>query len=52
MRLIAEAYPDEQLVQQAVAQIPWGHNIALIEKVKDSEQRLWYAEKTIEQTKD
>jgi len=33
---------------QAVAEIPWGHNIALIEKVKDSEQRLWYAEKTIE----
>jgi len=48
MRLIAEAYPDEQLVPQAVAEIPWGHNIALIEKVKDSEQRLWYIQQTIE----
>jgi predicted nuclease of restriction endonuclease-like (RecB) superfamily len=37
-----------KFLPQAVAEIPWGHNIALIEKVKDSEQRLWYAEKTIE----
>ena len=33
---------------QAAAEIPWGHNIALIEKVKDPEQRLWYAAQTIE----
>jgi hypothetical protein len=31
-----------------VAEIPWGHNIILMEKVKDSAQRLWYAAKTIE----
>ncbi len=27
MRAFAEAYPDEQFVQQLVAQIPWGHNL-------------------------
>jgi predicted nuclease of restriction endonuclease-like (RecB) superfamily len=27
MRAFAEAYPDAQFVQQAVAQIPWGHNV-------------------------
>jgi predicted nuclease of restriction endonuclease-like (RecB) superfamily len=27
MRTFAEAYPNEQIVQQVVAQIPWGHRI-------------------------
>jgi predicted nuclease of restriction endonuclease-like (RecB) superfamily len=33
---------------QAVAEIPWGHNVLLLEKLKDPQQRLWYARKTIE----
>lgn len=28
--------------------LPWGHNILLIEKVKDCDLRLWYAQKTLE----
>lgn len=28
--------------------IPWGHNIVLMEKLKDSAARLWYARKAIE----
>lgn len=28
--------------------IPWGHNLALLEKVQNNDQRLWYAQKTIE----
>ncbi len=28
--------------------IPWGHNILLLQKIKDSNERLWYASKTIE----
>ncbi|WP_366460617.1 DUF1016 N-terminal domain-containing protein, partial [uncultured Gemmiger sp.] len=32
------------IVAQAVAQIPWGHNIVLLDKITDSEQRRWYAE--------
>lgn len=32
---------DGQSMPQAVAQIPWGHNLALIEKAKDPTQRLW-----------
>ena len=31
----------------AVAKIPWFHNVILIEKLKDQNQRLWYAEQTI-----
>ncbi len=31
-----------------MAEIPWGHNVWLFEKVKDPIQRLWYAAKTLE----
>ena len=31
-----------------MAQIPWGHNILIITKIKDLEERLWYAEQTIQ----
>lgn len=33
---------------QVVGDIPWGHNIQLVSKVKEPLQRLWYAHKTIE----
>lgn len=43
-------------VQQLVGQfealpifsIPWGHNVLLIQKIKDANERLWYASKVIE----
>jgi len=47
MRAFAEAYPDEVIVQQAAAQIPWFHNCVLLDKVKDLEQRLWYVRETM-----
>lgn len=33
---------------QAVAEIPWGHNAVVVEKVKETQIRLWYAQQTIE----
>ncbi len=44
MRAFAEAYPESEFVQQAVAQIPWGHNVMLLDRVKDERTRLWYAQ--------
>ena len=44
MAKFALIYPDREFVQQAVAQIPWGHNIVLLDKVQDADKRLWYAE--------
>lgn len=49
MRSFAETYPNFEFVQAPLAQITWYHNIALIEKVKSTEERLWYARQTIEQ---
>lgn len=48
MRAFAEAYVDESIVQQLVGQLPWGHNVLLLAKVKNAEQRLWYAQQTLE----
>jgi predicted nuclease of restriction endonuclease-like (RecB) superfamily len=48
MRKFAETYPDEQIVQQLAAQIPWFHNCVLLDKVKDSTEREWYLCKTLE----
>lgn len=48
MRLFAEAWANEQIVQAPLAQIPWYHQIALLEKLKTKEQRLFYAYKVIE----
>lgn len=43
----AKEYPDLPIGQQAVAQIPWGHNTLLMDKINDSSLRRWYANKTI-----
>jgi predicted nuclease of restriction endonuclease-like (RecB) superfamily len=48
MRTFANAYPDLEFGQQVVAQIPWGHNCVLLDKVQDATERLWYARKTLE----
>jgi len=48
MRKFAEAWPDREIVQRTVAQIPWRSNLTLLEKLKEPELRLWYAQQTIE----
>jgi predicted nuclease of restriction endonuclease-like (RecB) superfamily len=48
MRAFAEVWPEEAIVQQLVAQLPWGHNVRLLDLVKKPEERLWYAEQTIQ----
>ena len=48
MRAFAEAWPDQEFVQQVVAQLPWGHNAVLLDKLPGPETRRWYAAKTIE----
>ncbi len=48
MRSFAEAWPEEIIVQQLVAQIPWGHNVRLLDQLGDSQARLWYVRQAIE----
>ena len=48
MAKFAETYPDREFVQQVVAQIPWGHNIVLLDKITDMDERKWYIKKSAE----
>jgi len=47
MRAFAEAWPDAAIVQQPVGQLPWGHNLVLLTKLKDPTMRLAYAGRAI-----
>jgi predicted nuclease of restriction endonuclease-like (RecB) superfamily len=48
MRAFAESWQKKEIVQAVLAQISWYHNLALIEKLKDSNLQLWYAQKAVE----
>lgn len=48
MRRFAQCWPNFDLVQQVVAQIPWRTNRMLLDKLDSTESRLWYAKQTIE----
>jgi len=48
MRAFAEAWPDEEFVQAVLAQLPWYHQLALLDKLTRPEDRRWYAAKAIE----
>lgn len=54
MRALAEAWPGpddggQPIVQRPVAQLPWGHNIALLTKLNETDEREWYAQHAIVQ---
>jgi len=48
MRAFAEAWPDSEFVQGVLAQLPWYHQLALLDKLHSEEARRWYAAKAIE----
>lgn len=49
MRLFAQAYPDLEIGAQPVRQLPWGHIVVLLQKLKDTTERDWYVQKAIEE---
>lgn len=48
MRAFAEAWPEPEFVQAVLAQLPWYHQIALLDKLPGPETRRWYAAQAIE----
>lgn len=48
MRAFAESWPDPVFVQEVLAQLPWYHQLALLDKLPGPETRRWYAAKAIE----
>jgi predicted nuclease of restriction endonuclease-like (RecB) superfamily len=47
MRAFAAGWPDS-IVQQAVAQLPWGHITVLLDKADTRQERDWYANAALE----
>lgn len=48
MKKFNEVWPDDKIWQTPPAKLPWSHNLVLIEKLPDTDQRLCYAQKAIE----
>jgi len=48
MKKFAETYNNIEFLQQVVAKLPWGQNIVLLDKISSDNERIWYAEKTIQ----
>ena len=48
LRTFAEAWSDVEFVQAVFAQLPWYHQLALLDKLPSTETRSWYAAKAIE----
>ncbi|MBU3978841.1 DUF1016 family protein [Patescibacteria group bacterium] len=48
MRQFASLYPDYVIVQEALAQLTWYHIITLMDKIKNENERLWYAGQIIQ----
>jgi hypothetical protein len=48
MARFAVVYPNLPIVQQTAAQLPWGHTMLLLDKVKGSQEREWYGAQALE----
>ena len=48
MAKFALRFPNFEIVQAALAQITWYHHIALMDKVKNADEHIWYATQAAE----
>jgi predicted nuclease of restriction endonuclease-like (RecB) superfamily len=48
MRMFYLEYKDIPILAQAVPELPWGHNILIMQKVKNIEERKYYISASIE----
>ncbi len=49
MKTFYHEYKEEHEFVQLVAQLPWKHNITLMQKIKDKEIRKWYMKRCLEE---
>lgn len=49
MRIFAVEYTEFEVREQVVPQLPWGHIILIMKRVKEKKQREWYAQQYIGQ---
>jgi len=47
MRDFAAAWPDPEIWQRLLPNLPWGQNLSLLDKLHDADTRLWYAQECV-----
>jgi len=47
MRRFYLEYKDNANLRQLVAEIPWGHNLLIMNKIKDKEESAYYINTTL-----
>ena len=47
MKVFAREFPDGPIAQQPVAQLPWGHVLQLMQRIKDPTAREFYIRETL-----
>ena len=48
MQKFAKEYDKDEFLQEVLAKLSWNHNQILLDKIKDKNVRIWYANKSIE----
>lgn len=48
MKKFAQTYETLEIVRALPGQLPWTHNLVLLERIKDCNIRMWYAQKALE----
>jgi predicted nuclease of restriction endonuclease-like (RecB) superfamily len=48
MRALAEAWPEPEILQSLIVKLPWGHNLGVLDRIKDRPTREWYLRAALE----
>ncbi len=48
MQKFAKEYMKDEFLQEVLAKLSWNHNQILLDKIKDKKERVWYANKSLE----
>lgn len=48
MRQFYLEYKNDAILQQAVGELPWGHNILIFSQIKDRKERMYYLKASVE----
>jgi predicted nuclease of restriction endonuclease-like (RecB) superfamily len=46
--ILASIYKDLDILATPLPNLPWRHNIVLMERLEDEKQRIWYAGQALE----
>jgi len=48
MHALAEVWPEQEILQSLIAKLPWGHNLRVLDRIKNHHIREWYLRTALE----